>query len=70
MTLNPSWPSTSISPNNQGKPPHIVIIGGGFTGLTAAYDLTRKGYRVSVLERDEEVGGLAGSFEPMMIKLF
>lgn len=41
---------------------HIAIIGGGFTGLAAAYDLTRLGYRVTVLERDETVGGLAGSF--------
>ena len=42
--------------------PHVVIIGGGFGGLAAAYELTRRGMRVSVLERDEEVGGLAGSF--------
>lgn len=43
--------------------PHIVIIGGGFTGLTAAYQLTRQGFRVTVLEREAEIGGLAGSFE-------
>lgn len=63
MTFNPSLPSTSKFSPTQGNPPHIVIIGGGFTGLTAAYELTRKGYRVTVLERDKEVGGLAGSFE-------
>lgn len=43
--------------------PHVVVIGGGFTGLTAAYELTRRGMRVSVLEQSAEVGGLAGSFE-------
>lgn len=51
-------------PNNWNKSSsHIAIIGAGFTGLTAAYQLTRQGYRVTVLEKDEEVGGLAGSFE-------
>lgn len=41
----------------------VVIIGGGFSGLAAAYELTRRGIGVEVLERDTEVGGLAGSFE-------
>jgi protoporphyrinogen oxidase len=44
-----------------GKP--IVIVGGGFTGLAAAYDLARAGRKVVVLERDKAVGGLAGGFE-------
>ncbi len=42
---------------------HVVIIGGGFTGLAAAYELTRLGVGVTVVERDAEVGGLAGTFE-------
>lgn len=41
----------------------IVIIGGGFSGLAAAYDLARRGFAVEVLESDREVGGLAGSFD-------
>ena len=41
---------------------HIVIIGGGFTGLACAYELGRNGFSTTVLERDPEVGGLAGSF--------
>ena len=40
-----------------------VIIGGGVTGLTAAYELAKAGLPVTVLEADPEVGGLAGSFE-------
>ena len=42
--------------------PHVVVIGGGFCGLAAAYELGRRGVRATVLERDAEIGGLAGSF--------
>jgi protoporphyrinogen oxidase len=41
----------------------IFIIGAGYTGLSAAYDLARAGYDVEVFESDEAIGGLAGSFE-------
>lgn len=40
-----------------------VIVGGGFTGLTAAAHLTRSGRSVIVLEQDSSLGGLAGTFE-------
>jgi protoporphyrinogen oxidase len=43
--------------------PHVVVIGGGFTGLAAAYQLTKRGARVTVLERDSSLGGLAGGFD-------
>jgi protoporphyrinogen oxidase len=42
---------------------HCVVIGAGFTGLAAAYELTRLGSRVTVIEQDFDVGGLAGAFE-------
>ncbi|MNJ12650.1 15-cis-phytoene desaturase [compost metagenome] len=41
----------------------VVIVGGGFTGLTAAYALSKQGKRVKVLEADTTAGGLAGVFE-------
>nr|WP_247749273.1 NAD(P)/FAD-dependent oxidoreductase [Rhizobium sp. L245/93] len=41
----------------------VVIVGGGFTGLTAAYVLSKQGLKVRVIEADSEVGGLAGTFE-------
>jgi len=41
----------------------VAVIGGGFAGLAAAWELTRRGVPVTVLEADDEVGGLAGSFE-------
>ncbi|MFH0749701.1 MAG: FAD-dependent oxidoreductase [Candidatus Gottesmanbacteria bacterium] len=41
---------------------HIAIIGGGITGLTAAYELTKHGATVTVFEKDEILGGLANGF--------
>ena len=41
----------------------VVIVGGGFTGLTAAYCLAKAGKSVRVIEADSELGGLAGTFE-------
>ncbi|MCP1241183.1 FAD-dependent oxidoreductase [Acetobacter lambici] len=43
--------------------PSFTIIGGGFSGLSAAYDLARAGHQVTVLEADRYVGGLAGAFD-------
>lgn len=41
----------------------IAIVGAGFTGLAAAYDLSKKGHKVCVIEADADAGGLAGTFE-------
>ncbi|MFF7974934.1 FAD-dependent oxidoreductase [Streptomyces sp. NPDC007905] len=43
--------------------PGAVIVGGGFTGLAAALELAERGRPVTVLEREPELGGLAGSFD-------
>jgi protoporphyrinogen oxidase len=40
----------------------VAIIGAGFTGLAAALDLARAGVSVAVLEAEDDVGGLAGTF--------
>ncbi|MDM0073157.1 NAD(P)/FAD-dependent oxidoreductase [Variovorax sp. J2P1-59] len=41
----------------------VTIVGAGFTGLTAAYELVKKGFDVTILEAEPEVGGLAAAFE-------
>ena len=41
----------------------IAIIGGGFTGLTAAYELGKAGHRVTVFEKEKFLGGLAHGFK-------
>jgi protoporphyrinogen oxidase len=38
----------------------IAILGGGLTGLTAAYHLAQKGTAVSIFEKNKTLGGLAG----------
>jgi protoporphyrinogen oxidase len=40
----------------------VAIVGGGFTGLAAAYELAKAGVRVTVLEAESEAGGLAATF--------
>ena len=41
----------------------ICIIGGGPAGLTAAYQLTKNGQKVSVFEADKIVGGMSKTFK-------
>jgi protoporphyrinogen oxidase len=40
----------------------IAIIGGGLTGLTAAYDLSKAGHAVDLFEAEEDLGGQARTF--------
>ena len=40
----------------------VGIIGGGATGLSAAYDLAKLGHRVSIYEKNDFLGGHASTF--------
>jgi len=41
----------------------VTVLGGGFTGLVAALRLLQKGHQVIILEKESQVGGLAGGFK-------
>ena len=41
---------------------HVVVLGAGLAGLSAAYELARAGQRVTLLEREARVGGMAASW--------
>jgi protoporphyrinogen oxidase len=43
-----------VAPEN-----HVVVIGGGPAGLTAAYELMKQGVRAVVVEKQDIVGGIA-----------
>lgn len=40
----------------------LVIVGAGFTGLSAAFNASRRGKKVLVIEKESSVGGLASTF--------
>lgn len=41
----------------------IAIIGAGFTGLSAAYQLVKEGHEVTIFEKDSQPGGLAIGYQ-------
>ena len=56
-----------MSESTQSKPPRslnrVAILGAGFGGMAAAYDLARAGRQVTVYEAADTVGGLASGFK-------
>src|SRR6188508_2989255 len=50
----------------QGKAGRVVVIGGGFSGLAAVYELSRAGYTVTVVESRNRVGGRVLSFSDLV----
>lgn len=42
----------------------VAIIGAGFVGLSAGYELVKKGHEVTIFEAGDKVGGLAVGFKP------
>lgn len=50
----------------QGSAGRVVVVGAGFSGLAAAYELTRAGYDVTVVEARNRVGGRVISFSDIV----
>ena len=48
---------------------HVIIIGGGIAGLTAAHELVEQNYKVTLIERNSIVGGLARTFQDSSKKI-
>jgi len=44
-------------------PEHVTVLGAGPAGLATAHELSANGVRVTVLERNNYVGGLATTFK-------
>ncbi|MEO8886249.1 MAG: FAD-dependent oxidoreductase, partial [Mucilaginibacter sp.] len=42
---------------------HIVVIGSGFAGLSAACALAKEGFKVTVIEKNSQPGGRASVWE-------
>ncbi len=48
----------SFAPPDEERGERIAVVGGGPSGLSAAYQLRRRGYRVTLFESQPELGGL------------
>jgi len=60
MTADSDPSDPASAPAGGGR--HVVVIGAGLAGLSAASRLAANGFRITVVEASEHVGGLAGSF--------
>ena len=52
-----------MEPRHAGTPLHVVVVGAGLGGLSAACHLSGRGHRVTVVERGDQPGGRAGRWE-------
>ncbi|MBU1135679.1 MAG: FAD-dependent oxidoreductase [Nanoarchaeota archaeon] len=41
----------------------VAVLGSGFSGIACAYYLNKSGFKVTVIEKDNKIGGVAGSEE-------
>jgi len=48
---------------SEPEPRDFLVVGAGVAGLSFAYSVLKEGARVVIVERDEQVGGLARSFQ-------
>lgn len=58
-----SGAARAFAPGNTRR---VIVIGGGFSGLACAYELKSAGYKVTVLEARNRVGGRVLSFKDLI----
>ncbi|MEB3273106.1 MAG: FAD-dependent oxidoreductase [Prochlorothrix sp.] len=49
-------------PRSLDRPRSAVVVGGGLAGLSAAYELSQRGFTVTMLERSPQLGGKIASW--------
>jgi D-hydroxyproline dehydrogenase subunit beta len=59
-----NWPSLS---NAMGSGSDVVVIGGGIVGCATAYELSRHGAKVVLVERDELAAGASGRNHGLLV---
>ena len=50
-------------PRYLSKPKKVVVIGGGLAGLASAYELSQRGFTVTLLEKSPQLGGKIASWD-------
>jgi protoporphyrinogen oxidase len=56
-------PAARAASEASRPPPRTAVIGAGPMGLACAYELSRRGYAVSVFEADDRIGGMSAAFD-------
>ncbi len=62
MPTMPTMPTSATNPITPAQPTaagarHVVVIGGGLAGLSAACELQSHGFRVTIIEKNDHLGG-------------
>jgi monoamine oxidase len=57
LGMMPAAPAHAFQLQGDGKQKHVIILGGGLAGMTAAYELNKLGYRCTILEARQRSGG-------------
>lgn len=60
--LVPEVPADETLPKKTKAPQHVVVVGGGLAGLSAATVLAERGHRVTLLEAASHLGGKVGGW--------
>ncbi len=58
MAEEKNWQPNILSKRGKAKEQQVAVIGAGPAGLSAAYDLARAGYKVSVFDASSHPGGM------------
>jgi carotenoid phi-ring synthase / carotenoid chi-ring synthase len=54
---------TLALPVQLARPKTAIVVGGGLAGLASAYELTKRGFQVTLLEKAPQLGGKIASWE-------